>query len=361
MSILLKILQADITQIKADAIVNAANKTLLGGGGVDGAIHQAAGPELLEECKTLGGCETGQAKITKAYNLPAKFIIHTVGPIYGAENGQEGELLANCYRNSLKLAEQNGVKTIAFPCISTGAFHFPQDEAAKIAITTVKNYFGDNHQTSVESVTFVTFSELDCNIYKQLLEFGEFNLIKPRPTRARAARRLLIVPIVLGLILDSIFIYKNWGNGLIYKATPAAQAAYTIPIQAELAKSAPAVETEADLCDNYKEIQEFKNPVPIVWTAKLTGCLVSCYGAHFTRLPEGAKYKYLRFAGYYPDAAGKYDWEKGGSQIPDKFLEDGLKLRVYGKWTGIEEDHPKTVFDNKCVPIVNIDKIEIAN
>lgn len=172
------ILQGDITQIKADAIVNAANRTLLGGGGVDGAIHRAAGPELLEECKTLGGCETGQAKITKAYNLPAKFIIHTVGPIYGAENGQEAELLASCYTNSLKLAEQNGVKTIAFPCISTGAFRYPQDEAAKIAITSVKKYFDDNHQSSIESVTFVTFNELDYNIYRQLLENSEINLNK---------------------------------------------------------------------------------------------------------------------------------------------------------------------------------------
>ena len=172
-------LQTDITQIKADTIVNAANKTLLGGGGVDGAIHRAAGAELLEECKTLDGCETGQAKITKAYNLPAKFIIHTVGPIYGAENGREAELLANCYTNSLKLAEQNGVKTIAFPCISTGAFRYPQDEAAKIAIAIVKKYFSDNHQTSIELVTFVTFNELDYNIYQQLLETGQVDLIKP--------------------------------------------------------------------------------------------------------------------------------------------------------------------------------------
>lgn len=175
----IRVLQGDITQIKADAIVNAANKTLLGGGGVDGAIHQAAGPELLEECKALGGCETGQAKITKAYNLPAKFIIHTVGPVYGTENGREAELLASCYTNSLKLAEQNGVKTMAFPCISTGAFHYPQDEAAKIAITTVKEYLGDSHQTSIESVAFVTFNELDYNIYQQLLENGEIDLAKP--------------------------------------------------------------------------------------------------------------------------------------------------------------------------------------
>lgn len=176
---IIKVLRGDITKIKADAIVNAANKTLLGGGGVDAAIHRVAGPELLDECKTLGGCETGQAKITKAYNLPAKFIIYTVGPIYGAENGQEAELLASCYTNSLKLAEQNVVKTIAFPCISTGAFRYPKDEAAKIAVASVKKYFGDSHQTSIELVAFVTFNELDYNIYQQLLEKGEINLIKP--------------------------------------------------------------------------------------------------------------------------------------------------------------------------------------
>lgn len=174
----IRVLQGDIAQIKTDAIVNAANKTLLGGGGVDGTIHRAAGPELLEECKALDGCETGQAKITKAYNLPAKFIIHTVGPIYGAANSQEAELLASCYTNSLKLAEQNGVRTIAFPCISTGAFRYPQDEAAKVAVDSVKKYFKDNYQTRIESVIFVTFNETDYNIYHQLLEGGEIDLTK---------------------------------------------------------------------------------------------------------------------------------------------------------------------------------------
>jgi len=132
--------KADITTLKVDAIVNAANHTLMGGGGVDGAIHLAAGSELLNECEKLGGCETGQAKITKGYNLPAKHIIHAVGPIYGVCHGQEAKLLASCYTNSLDLAKQNKLKTIAFPCLSTGAFRYPRDEAAKIATDTVREY-----------------------------------------------------------------------------------------------------------------------------------------------------------------------------------------------------------------------------
>jgi len=160
--------QSNITTLQTDAIVNAANQTLLGGGGVDGAIHAGAGPELLEECKKLGGCKKGEAKITRGYNLPAKYVIHTVGPVYGHEDGKEAELLANCYHNSLKLAKENNLKTIAFPCISTGVFKFPKDEAAKIAIKTAKDFIRENLDC-FEKIIFVCFSELDFEIYKSML------------------------------------------------------------------------------------------------------------------------------------------------------------------------------------------------
>ncbi|MFZ2801829.1 MAG: O-acetyl-ADP-ribose deacetylase [Syntrophorhabdus sp.] len=164
----LTVVKGDITKMNVDAIVNAANHSLLGGGGVDGAIHRAAGRELYEECKTLGGCNTGDAKITKGYKLPAKYVIHTVGPIYGREGGNEADLLANCYKNSLTLAVAHNVRTIAFPSISTGAYGYPIETASKIAVTTVKNFL-DEKKGYVEKVYFVTFSDTDFKIYQNLL------------------------------------------------------------------------------------------------------------------------------------------------------------------------------------------------
>ena len=161
-------IQGDITKLHVDAIVNAANHSLLGGGGVDGAIHRAAGRELYEECKTLGGCKTGDAKITKGYKLPAKYVIHTVGPIYGRENGREAELLANCYKNSLRLAREHNIQTIAFPSISTGAYGYPIEEASKIAINTVKEFI-DVEKTHIGKVYFVAFSDADFKLYQKLL------------------------------------------------------------------------------------------------------------------------------------------------------------------------------------------------
>ena len=157
----------DITKLKVDAIVNAANTSLLGGGGVDGAIHRAAGQKLLEECRTLNGCPTGEAKITKRYNLPAKFVIHTVGPVWNGGKHNEDLLLANCYKNSLKLAKENGIKSIAFPAISTGVYGFPSDRAARIAVKTVKEFF--EKDDSIEKVIFICFDEKTYQYYKSNL------------------------------------------------------------------------------------------------------------------------------------------------------------------------------------------------
>jgi O-acetyl-ADP-ribose deacetylase len=156
--------QADITKIQVDAIVNAANKTLLGGGGVDGAIHRAAGPRLLAECMALGGCETGQAKITQAYDLPAKFVIHTVGPVWYDGKNQEEVGLADCYRNSLQLAVDHYARTISFPAISTGAYRFPFSTAMSIAFKTVKDFIEKNPD-AFDKIIFVLYSAGDYGIY----------------------------------------------------------------------------------------------------------------------------------------------------------------------------------------------------
>jgi O-acetyl-ADP-ribose deacetylase len=163
----IEIVRGDITNLEVDAIVNAANTTLLGGGGVDGAIHRAAGPELLAECRTLGGCRPGEAKITRGYRLPARFVIHTVGPIWkGGKYGEPGTL-ANCYRNSLQLAVENGIRTIAFPAISCGAYGYPIQEAAEIAVKTIREFLATTDK--IDKVIFVLWGEDIHNAYRELL------------------------------------------------------------------------------------------------------------------------------------------------------------------------------------------------
>jgi len=159
--------RGDITKLDVDAIVNAANTTLLGGGGVDGAIHRAAGTELLAECRTLGGCRPGEAKITRGYRLPARFVIHTVGPVWRGGEGNEPEILANCYRSALQLVLENGIKTIAFPAISCGAYGYPIPEAAQIAVKTTRNFLATEDQ--IDKVIFVLWSEDIYDAYLGLL------------------------------------------------------------------------------------------------------------------------------------------------------------------------------------------------
>ena len=161
------IVPGDITKLEVEAIVNAANTSLLGGGGVDGAIHRAAGPKLLEECRSLGGCRPGEAKITRGYNLPARFVIHTVGPVWSGGNCGEAEILANCYRNSLQLAAKNEIETIAFPAISCGAYRYPIGQAARIALQSARDFLDATDK--IERVIFALATDEVLSAYRQLL------------------------------------------------------------------------------------------------------------------------------------------------------------------------------------------------
>ena len=164
----IEVVEGDIVRQRVDAIVNAANSSLLGGGGVDGAIHHAAGPSLLEECRTLGGCPTGEARITRGYRLPAKWVVHTVGPVWRGGDSGEDELLAACYRNSLALAEQHDIRTIAFPAISTGAYRFPLERATRIAVSETKRFL--DASDAVQKVVFVCFGKRDFQTYMVVLD-----------------------------------------------------------------------------------------------------------------------------------------------------------------------------------------------
>ena len=179
-------IRADITTLNVDAIVNAANSSLLGGGGVDGAIHRAAGPDLVHECRLMGGCKTGDAKITKGYGLPARFVIHTVGPVWNGGGHYEADLLASCYRTSLRLAVEHGLNTIAFPSISTGIYGYPIEEAARIAIDVVAEH--DREHPGQLQVTFCCYSQRDLDIYQRLLTESR-NRLSPVASAALSDRR----------------------------------------------------------------------------------------------------------------------------------------------------------------------------
>jgi O-acetyl-ADP-ribose deacetylase (regulator of RNase III) len=161
------IVRGNITKLDVDAIVNAANTTLLGGGGVDGAIHRAAGPELLAECRALGGCRPGEAKLTRGYKLPTRYVIHTVGPVWTGGKAGERQTLTNCYRNSLQLAVENGIKTIAFPAISCGAYRYPVPQAAQIAVETTRDFLATTDK--IDKVIFVVTNDEICTAYQEIL------------------------------------------------------------------------------------------------------------------------------------------------------------------------------------------------
>lgn len=165
----IKVIEGDITLLKVDAIVNSADRTLLGISGLDQSVHKAAGPRLREKCLTLGGCKTGEAKLTRGYDLPAVYIIHTAGPFWQGGQGGEEKLLKNCYVNCLKIAEEEALQAIAFPCISTGANHFPPPIAANIAVKTVKDFFANKHTTSIKAVFFVCYNPVHLRLYQALL------------------------------------------------------------------------------------------------------------------------------------------------------------------------------------------------
>src|ERR1700694_2060195 len=200
------IVRGDITTLDVDAIVNAANTTLLGGGGVDGASHRAAGPELLAECRTLGGCQPGEAKITRAYNLPARFVIHTVGPFWTGGHRGEAEVLATCYRNSLHLAGENSVKTIAFPAISCGAYRYPIIEVAKIAVETTREFLANNDK--IDKVIFVVANDEIHAAYQRALAV-DFSRLKSAADPRSGSRGFLFHARPLRF---SALLFRVWFN-----------------------------------------------------------------------------------------------------------------------------------------------------